>query len=177
MAIASIRHKGLKQLFQDGNRKGVPAEFADKLERMLTVLHFARTIDEIDRNRSRHSRSLFGTVREIPGCEEEPLLRSTPDGALELSDPLRADTSGVALALERDLRGDQGSDRQVTLTIDAPIPRSTRYLHSFEAERLQEVCTESLEGRGRNLLQMAKDFRLSCRFSGSTNLTGARAAA
>jgi len=48
MAIASIKHKGLKQLFQDGSRKGVPAEFADKLERMLTALHFARAIDEVD---------------------------------------------------------------------------------------------------------------------------------
>ena len=47
MAIASIKHKGLKQLFQDGSRKGVPAEFADKLQRMLTALHFARSIDEI----------------------------------------------------------------------------------------------------------------------------------
>jgi hypothetical protein len=26
----------------------VPAEFADKLQRMLTALHFAHTIDEID---------------------------------------------------------------------------------------------------------------------------------
>jgi proteic killer suppression protein len=48
MAIASIKHKGLKQLFQDGNHKGVPAEFADKLQRMLTALHFAHSIDEID---------------------------------------------------------------------------------------------------------------------------------
>jgi toxin HigB-1 len=49
MAIASIKHKGLKQLFQRGSRKGVPAEFAEKLERMLTALHYARTIDEIGR--------------------------------------------------------------------------------------------------------------------------------
>jgi proteic killer suppression protein len=48
MAIVSIRHKGLKQLFQDGNRKGVPAEFAGKLERMLTAIHAARMIDDID---------------------------------------------------------------------------------------------------------------------------------
>jgi proteic killer suppression protein len=47
MAIVSIKHKGLKQLFQDGNRKGVPAEFADKLQRLLTAIHFARSLDEI----------------------------------------------------------------------------------------------------------------------------------
>jgi plasmid maintenance system killer protein len=39
MAIASIKHKGLKQLFQGDNRKGVAAEFADKIQRMLTALH------------------------------------------------------------------------------------------------------------------------------------------
>lgn len=47
MAVASIKHKGLKQLFRDGNRKGVPAEHAGKLERMLTALHYALTLDEI----------------------------------------------------------------------------------------------------------------------------------
>jgi proteic killer suppression protein len=48
MAIVSIKHKGLRQLFEDDNRKGVPAEFADKLQRMLTALHLARSVDEID---------------------------------------------------------------------------------------------------------------------------------
>jgi proteic killer suppression protein len=48
MAVASIKHKGLKQLFQDGSRKGVAAEYADKLERMLTALHHARTLDDIE---------------------------------------------------------------------------------------------------------------------------------
>jgi toxin HigB-1 len=48
MAIVSIRHKGLRQLFRDDNRKGVPAEFADKIQRMLTAIHVAHSIDEID---------------------------------------------------------------------------------------------------------------------------------
>jgi hypothetical protein len=37
MAIVSIRHKGLRQLFQDDDSKGVPAEFAEKLQRMLAA--------------------------------------------------------------------------------------------------------------------------------------------
>jgi toxin HigB-1 len=48
MAIASIKHRGLKQLFEDSDRKGVPAELADKLQRMLTALHHARSMDDID---------------------------------------------------------------------------------------------------------------------------------
>lgn len=36
--IRSIRHKGLRTLDETDNAKGVPAEFAGKLRRILTVL-------------------------------------------------------------------------------------------------------------------------------------------
>ena len=47
MAIKSIRHKGLRRLYEDGDSRGVRAAFANKLRDMLHVLDVARTIDEV----------------------------------------------------------------------------------------------------------------------------------
>ena len=43
--IESIRHKGLKQLFEDDNPKGVNAEHVRKIRQILGALHAAQTID------------------------------------------------------------------------------------------------------------------------------------
>lgn len=36
--IRSFRHKGLRQLFEDGDRRRVRADYVDKIERILAVL-------------------------------------------------------------------------------------------------------------------------------------------
>ena len=36
--IKSFRHKGMKQLFESGSKKGVPAKLADKILRRLDAL-------------------------------------------------------------------------------------------------------------------------------------------
>jgi proteic killer suppression protein len=43
--IESIRHKGLRQLFEDDNAKGVNAEHVRKLKQILAALHVAKTIE------------------------------------------------------------------------------------------------------------------------------------
>lgn len=45
--IRSFRHKGLKRLFEDGNRKSILAEYREKVENILAVLHRARTPDDM----------------------------------------------------------------------------------------------------------------------------------
>jgi toxin HigB-1 len=42
--IKSFKHKGLAQLFYDGNRKGIQPKHADKLEAILDLLDAADTI-------------------------------------------------------------------------------------------------------------------------------------
>ena len=39
MAIRSIRHKDLRRLWEEDDRKGVPADATAKLRRMLAALH------------------------------------------------------------------------------------------------------------------------------------------
>jgi proteic killer suppression protein len=46
--IESIKHKGLRQLFEDDNLKGVSAEHVRKIRQILAVLHAAETIDAMD---------------------------------------------------------------------------------------------------------------------------------
>ena len=45
--IESFRHKGLKQLFQDDNARGVNAERVRKIKQILAVLHAAETIEAL----------------------------------------------------------------------------------------------------------------------------------
>jgi proteic killer suppression protein len=43
--IESVRHKGLRQLFEDDNPKGVNGEHVRKIRQILGALHAAQTID------------------------------------------------------------------------------------------------------------------------------------
>jgi toxin HigB-1 len=46
--IESFRHKGLKQLFEDDNPKGVNAEHIRKLKQILALLDAANSVDGLD---------------------------------------------------------------------------------------------------------------------------------
>ena len=46
--IRSIRHKGLKRLYQDDDPRGVIAEHADKLRRILARLDAAKVLSDMD---------------------------------------------------------------------------------------------------------------------------------
>jgi proteic killer suppression protein len=46
--IRTIRHKGLKRLFEQDDPSGVNAEHVGKLRNILATLHAARTVDHID---------------------------------------------------------------------------------------------------------------------------------
>ncbi len=47
--IVSFRHKGLRRLFEDGDRKGVSAEHAEKIENILGLLDAAKKVEDMDR--------------------------------------------------------------------------------------------------------------------------------
>lgn len=46
--IRTFRHKGLRRLFTDDDRRGVRADLADKLKRILARLHAARMVSDMD---------------------------------------------------------------------------------------------------------------------------------
>ena len=48
MPIQSIRHKGLRRLFEKGDARGLPAASVDKLRDMLLAIHTARAITDVD---------------------------------------------------------------------------------------------------------------------------------
>ena len=45
--IEGFRHKGLRQLFENDNAKGVSAEHVRKIKQILAVLHAAQAIDAL----------------------------------------------------------------------------------------------------------------------------------
>ena len=46
--IGSIRHRGLRRLFQDDDRSRVPAEYADRLRSILAALDAAERVEDMD---------------------------------------------------------------------------------------------------------------------------------
>lgn len=45
--IESFRHKRLKNLYERGERRGLPAENIERLERVIAALDEARTLDDL----------------------------------------------------------------------------------------------------------------------------------
>ena len=46
--IESFKHKGLRQLFEDGSPRGVNAEHVRKITQILALLHAAEKIADVD---------------------------------------------------------------------------------------------------------------------------------
>jgi proteic killer suppression protein len=47
--LVRFRHKGLRQLHEDGNAKGVPSAMADKLRKLLFALETADALEQLRR--------------------------------------------------------------------------------------------------------------------------------
>jgi toxin HigB-1 len=47
MRIKSIRHKGLKRLYESGDRRGVRADLAPKVEEIVHAIEQARRIEQV----------------------------------------------------------------------------------------------------------------------------------
>ena len=62
--IESFRHKGLKQLFEDDNPKGVNAEHIRKLNQILALLDAANSVDGLDVQSFR----LHALKGDLKGC-------------------------------------------------------------------------------------------------------------
>lgn len=46
--IRSIKHKGLRRLYEDGDARAVSGNLRDKIEEILSILDAASTIEEAD---------------------------------------------------------------------------------------------------------------------------------
>ena len=46
--IKSVRHKGLKKLFEDGNRSGIRADQVKRMENILSMLSIAEKLKDLD---------------------------------------------------------------------------------------------------------------------------------
>ncbi len=49
MELVRFRDKGLRQLYEDGNSRGVPSAMADKLRKLLLGLETAETLEQLGR--------------------------------------------------------------------------------------------------------------------------------
>ena len=71
--IQSFRHKGLKILYEEGNKSKVPADMAEKIEEIISALDSAKDISELNRPSLRlrgspnHRRAAPGSGAAGPG--------------------------------------------------------------------------------------------------------------
>jgi plasmid maintenance system killer protein len=49
MQLVRLRHKGLRQLHENGNAKGVPSGMADKVRNLLLAMDTAETLEQLGR--------------------------------------------------------------------------------------------------------------------------------
>jgi proteic killer suppression protein len=49
MRLARFRHKGLEELYENDNAKGVPSAMADKLRKLLFALETAASLEQMNR--------------------------------------------------------------------------------------------------------------------------------
>jgi toxin HigB-1 len=49
MLLTGFRHKGLRQLYEDGSARGVPPAMADKLRKLLLALDTADELTQLSR--------------------------------------------------------------------------------------------------------------------------------
>jgi proteic killer suppression protein len=47
--LVRFRHKGLRQLYEDGIAKGVPSAMADKLRKLMLALETAEALEQMNR--------------------------------------------------------------------------------------------------------------------------------
>ena len=65
MQLVSFRHKGLKQLHESGNSKGVPPTMVDKLMKLLYALETAETKAQLNRFPGWKLHPLKGDLKEF----------------------------------------------------------------------------------------------------------------
>ena len=65
MAIRSIKHKGLRRLYETGDPRGVRAAFVDKIRDMLFALDTAEAVDEIEKVPGWRLHPLRGDLRGL----------------------------------------------------------------------------------------------------------------
>jgi proteic killer suppression protein len=65
MQLVRFRHKGLRQLHEDGNAKGVPSAMTDKLRKLLFGLETANTLEQLRRFPGWKLHPLKGDLKEL----------------------------------------------------------------------------------------------------------------
>jgi len=91
MQLVRFRDKGLRQLHEDGNARGVPSAMADKLRKLVFALETAETLEQLGRFpgwklhplkgdlRGLWSLTVTGNWRLIFRCDEETNTVSDTD--------------------------------------------------------------------------------------------------
>ena len=65
MQLVRFRDKGLRQLHEDGNARGVPSAMADKLRKLMLALETAEALEQMNRFPGWKLHSLKGDLKGL----------------------------------------------------------------------------------------------------------------
>jgi hypothetical protein len=57
LVIRSLKHRGLKRLYEDGDERGIRPDLVDTVEEILTVLDGAKSAQDLDLSVTGYTRS------------------------------------------------------------------------------------------------------------------------
>ena len=77
MLIRSVRHKGLRRFIVDDVESGVPANYRDKLRKMVSFLQEAQSVEELKVIPAWHAHVLSGDRRGVWALHVSPNWRLT----------------------------------------------------------------------------------------------------
>jgi len=97
MQCGRFRHKGLRQLYEDDEPKGVPASAADKLRKLLLVLETADNLDQVSRfpGWKLHPLKGVGTHQKTSNSEHRPVLKGESSSSPQAVSVLSIIAAGV----------------------------------------------------------------------------------
>jgi len=77
MQIASVRHKGLRRFFAQGDASGLPAPYLGKIHKMIAYLQDASGVDELKTIPAWHAHILTGSRKGVWALHVSPNWRLT----------------------------------------------------------------------------------------------------
>lgn len=83
MKIPNVRHKGLRRLFDDGKVSGLPAEFVDKIGKILGFLQDMEKPEELLAMPAWKAHQLTGDRTRVPGAFRSRRTGALPSGSMK----------------------------------------------------------------------------------------------
>ena len=147
----------LPKVFEEGV---VDVERSSRLQAELQLLEHVDqllAINQLNWWDAVSDRFAAGIGREGTSCHNDPFVGSPLHGAPEVPDMCGCYCTGVALALEKDAKADEGVYLNNTIPVETAVSGTAGNRHVLEARLPKQPLAQTLKARGRQCLEYCKE--------------------